>query len=49
MAQALSHLKMASARLSAVRQASAMRWNDFEADVSAATARLRRSTDKAKG
>jgi len=39
----------AEARLSKLKQASLARWRDFEADVNAAMARLRRSTDKATG
>ena len=44
-----SDLKSAEAKLSDMKQASAVRWKEFEADVSAATARLRKSTDKAAG
>ena len=42
-----SDVKSAEAKLSKMRQASALRWKEFEADVSAATARLRKSTEKA--
>jgi sporulation protein YlmC with PRC-barrel domain len=42
-------VKAAESRLSDMKQAGAVRWRDFEADVSAATARLRKSTDKATG
>jgi sporulation protein YlmC with PRC-barrel domain len=42
-------LKTAEAKLAAMKQASVVRWREFEADVSAATARLRRSTEKAVG
>lgn len=44
-----SDVNSAEAKLSEMRQASAMRWKEFEANVSAATARLRKSTDKAVG
>jgi sporulation protein YlmC with PRC-barrel domain len=44
-----SDLKSAEAGLSKMKQASADRWREFEADVSAATARLRKSTEKATG
>jgi len=44
-----SDLKSAEAKLSEMRQATAVRWREFEADVSAATARLRKSTEKALG
>ena len=44
-----SDLKSAEAKLSEMRQAGALRWKEFEADVSAATARLRKSTEKASG
>jgi len=44
-----SDVKSAEAKLSKMRQASAVRWKEFEADVSAATARLRKSTEKALG
>jgi sporulation protein YlmC with PRC-barrel domain len=44
-----SDVKSAEAKLAEMRQASAVRWKDFEADVSAATARLRKSTEKALG
>ncbi len=42
-------LKSAEAKLTEMKQATAMRWREFEADVNAATARLRKSTDKAMG
>jgi sporulation protein YlmC with PRC-barrel domain len=42
-------LKSAETRLAEMKQATAMRWKDFEAEVSAATARLRKSTEKAMG
>jgi sporulation protein YlmC with PRC-barrel domain len=42
-------LKSAESKLTQMKQASAARWKDFEADVNAATARLRSSTDKATG
>ena len=44
-----SDLKSAEAKLSEMRQATTVRWREFEADVSAATARLRKSTEKALG
>jgi sporulation protein YlmC with PRC-barrel domain len=44
-----SDVKSAEAKLADMKQATAMRWKEFEADVSAATARLRKSTDKAMG
>jgi hypothetical protein len=37
------------AKLAEMKQATAVRWKEFEADVSAATARLRKSTEKAIG
>jgi hypothetical protein len=37
----------AEVKLSQMKQATAKRWKEFEADVSAATARLRKSTDTA--
>ncbi|MEY8874980.1 MAG: hypothetical protein AB9M60_00610 [Leptothrix sp. (in: b-proteobacteria)] len=40
-------VKSAEAKLAAMKQATATRWKEFQADVSAATARLRKSTDKA--
>lgn len=40
-------VKSAEAKLTEMKQASAARWRDFEANVSAATARLRKSIDKA--
>lgn len=42
-------LKSAEAKLAEMRRASALRWKEFEADVTAATARLRKSTEKATG
>lgn len=42
-------LKSAEARLADMKQATSARWKEFEADVSAATARLRKSTEKAEG
>jgi sporulation protein YlmC with PRC-barrel domain len=39
----------AEAKLAELKQATAVRWKEFEASVSAATARLRKSTDKAAG
>lgn len=42
-------VKSAEAKLAEMKQATAVRWKEFEADVSAATARLRRSTEKATG
>ena len=44
-----SDVKSAEAKLAEMRHASADRWKEFEADVSAATARLRKSTEKATG
>ncbi len=44
-----SDLKSAEAKLADIRQATAVRWKEFEADVSATTARLRKSTAKALG
>jgi len=44
-----SDVKSAETKLAEMRQASAVRWKEFEADVSAATARLRKSTEKALG
>jgi len=44
-----SDVKSAEAKLSEMKLASAVRWKEFEADVSAATARLRKSTEKAAG
>jgi sporulation protein YlmC with PRC-barrel domain len=44
-----SDVKSAEAKLSEMKQATAVRWKEFEADVSAATARLRKSTEKATG
>jgi sporulation protein YlmC with PRC-barrel domain len=42
-------VKSAEAKLAEMKQASILRWKEFEADVSAATARLRKSTAKAAG
>lgn len=42
-------LKSVETKLAEMKQANAMRWKEFEADVSAATARLRKSVDKATG
>lgn len=39
----------AEGKLSELKQATSARWKEFEADVSAATARLRKSTEKARG
>jgi sporulation protein YlmC with PRC-barrel domain len=44
-----SDLKLAEAKLSEMNQAGAVRWREFEALVSAATARLRKSTEKSAG
>ena len=44
-----SDVKSTEAKLSEMKQAGAARWRDFEAEVSAATARLRKSTEKAMG
>ena len=44
-----SDVKSAEAKLAEMKQASAMRWREFEVDVSAATARLRKSVEKAMG
>ena len=44
-----SDAKSAEARLSEMKQVTAARWKEFEAAVSAATARLRLSTAKATG
>ena len=44
-----SDVKSAEAKLSEMKQATVVRWRQFEADVSAATARLRKSTEKAIG
>jgi hypothetical protein len=40
-------LKSAEAKLSAMKQSGTTRWREFENDVSAAMARLRKSTEKA--
>ena len=42
-------LKSAEAKLTEMKQATAVRWKEFEASVSAATARLRKSIDTAVG
>ena len=42
-------LKTAEARLTEMRRASATSWKEFESDVSAALARLRKSIEKATG
>lgn len=42
-------LKSAEAKLADMKQASAKRWKEFEADVTAATSRLHKSTEKANG
>jgi hypothetical protein len=42
-------VKAAEAKLGEMKQATAARWKEFEAAVSAATARLRKSTEKALG
>jgi sporulation protein YlmC with PRC-barrel domain len=42
-------LKTAEAKLDEMKKATAARWKEFEADVSAATARLRKSTDTVTG
>ena len=44
-----SDVKSAEGKLTEMKQASAVRWREFEAEVSAATARLRKSTEKARG
>jgi sporulation protein YlmC with PRC-barrel domain len=42
-------VKQAEAKLGELKQATAARWKEFEADVSAATARLRKSLDTTTG
>jgi sporulation protein YlmC with PRC-barrel domain len=42
-------VKSAEARLAELRKAATTRWREFEVDVNAATARLRKSTEKALG
>jgi len=42
-------LKSADAKLLEMKRATAARWHEFEADVNAATARVRKSTEKALG
>ena len=44
-----SDVKSAETKLGEMKQATAVRWKEFEAGVSAATARLRKSTEKALG
>ena len=44
-----SDVKSAETKLSAMKHATAIRWKEFETDVNAATARLRKSTEKALG
>ncbi|MCV2353300.1 PRC-barrel domain-containing protein [Paucibacter sp. B2R-40] len=44
-----SDLKSAETKLAELKQASAARWREFEGDVSSATARLRKSVEKAAG
>jgi len=44
-----SDVKSAEAKLADMRQAGAARWKEFESDVSAAMARLRKATAKAMG
>jgi len=44
-----SDVKSAEAKLADMKQAGATRWKEFEADVSAAMARLRKATAKAMG
>jgi sporulation protein YlmC with PRC-barrel domain len=44
-----SDVTSAEAKLSEMKQSGAVFWREFEADVSAATARLRRSIEKATG
>jgi sporulation protein YlmC with PRC-barrel domain len=44
-----SDMKSAEAKLSEMKQAGAVRWREFEAVVSAATARLRKSIEKVTG
>ena len=42
-------VKSAETKLNEMKHATALRWREFEADVSAATARLRQSIDSVKG
>jgi heme oxygenase len=42
-------VKSAEAKLSGMSQASAVRWKEFEAHLSAATSRVHPSTEKALG
>ena len=42
-------LKSAESRLAEMKQATVVRWHEFEADVGAATARVRKATEKAAG
>lgn len=44
-----SDVKSAEVKLSEMKKAGAARWREFEADVSAATARLRKSIERATG
>lgn len=44
-----SDLKLAEGRLSEMKHATAVRWKEFQSDVNAATARLRKSIEKATG
>ena len=49
MAAVQGEMKSAEASLGKMKQAGAARWKEFEADVTAATARLRKSVDTAVG
>jgi sporulation protein YlmC with PRC-barrel domain len=49
MATLQADVKAAETKLGEMKQATAARWKEFEADVSAATAKLRKSTDTATG
>jgi hypothetical protein len=49
MAALQADLKAAEAKLEEMKKANAARWKEFEADVSAATAKLRKSTDTSTG
>ncbi len=44
-----AHLTSAESKLGEMKQASALRWKEFESGVRAATARMRKSVDAAKG
>lgn len=44
-----SDVKLAEGKLSEMKKATAVRWKEFEADVSEATARVRKSIDAATG